>query len=93
MAGKAQPIPQGYHTVTPYLIVSDAARAIEFYKKAFGATELVRMPAPGGITRCCGAQFTTSVSTLPISPDRVGTKESHLGQNNHYRDSLITKEG
>jgi len=48
MAGKVQPIPKGYHSVTPYLIVKDAARAIDFYKKAFGATELMRMPAPGG---------------------------------------------
>ena len=43
-----KPIPDGYHSVTPYLIVDDAARAIEFYKKAFGAVELMRMPAPGG---------------------------------------------
>src|SRR5258706_218374 len=41
-------IPEGYHTLTPYLIVSGAGRAIEFYKQAFGATELVRMPGPGG---------------------------------------------
>src|SRR5258708_5181494 len=38
-----RPIPEGYHTVTPYLIVKDAAAAIEFYKKAFGASELMRM--------------------------------------------------
>ncbi|MGH8496641.1 MAG: VOC family protein [Gammaproteobacteria bacterium] len=46
MAVKHQP--EGYHTATPYLIVKDAARAIDFYKKAFGATELFRMDAPGG---------------------------------------------
>ena len=43
-----KPIPEGYHSVTPYLTLDDAARAIEFYKKAFGAVELLRMPAPGG---------------------------------------------
>jgi PhnB protein len=43
-----QPIPDGYHTATPYLIVKDAAKAIEFYKKAFGATELLRCPMPNG---------------------------------------------
>src|SRR5215831_13548384 len=43
-----KPIPDGYHTATPYLIVRDAARALDFYKKAFGATELMRFPAPGG---------------------------------------------
>jgi PhnB protein len=42
-----KPIPDGYHTVTPYLIVKDAARAIEYYKKAFGATELMRFVIPG----------------------------------------------
>jgi PhnB protein len=43
-----KPIPEGYHTVTPYLAVDDAAEAIEYYKEAFGAKERVRMDAPGG---------------------------------------------
>jgi PhnB protein len=45
---KVKAIPKGYHTATPYLIIKGAAEAIEFYKKAFGAKELVRMPGPGG---------------------------------------------
>src|SRR6266852_5339528 len=45
---KAKPIPEGYHTATPYLIIKDAAKAIEFYKKAFGAAEMVRMTQPDG---------------------------------------------
>ena len=40
----AKPIPEGYEGVTPYLILDGAARAIDFYKKAFGASELFRMP-------------------------------------------------
>jgi PhnB protein len=48
MATKVKPIPEGYHSVTPYLIVDGAVAAIEFYKKVFGATEVMRMPAPGG---------------------------------------------
>ncbi len=48
MSAKTNYIQDGYHNVTPYLCVSDAARAIEFYKEAFGATELMRMEAPGG---------------------------------------------
>ncbi len=48
MAPKAKPIPDGYHSITPYLITKGAAAAIEFYKKAFGAVELVRMPQPDG---------------------------------------------
>jgi len=43
-----KPIPEGYHTLTPYLAVDDAAKAIEFYTQAFGATERMRMEAPGG---------------------------------------------
>jgi PhnB protein len=43
-----KPIPEGYHTVTPYLALDDAAEAIEYYKKAFGANERGRMDAPGG---------------------------------------------
>lgn len=43
-----KPIPEGYHTVTPYLAVNDGARAIEFYKRAFGAQERNRMDGPQG---------------------------------------------
>ena len=38
------PIPQGYHSITPYLVVDGAAEAIRFYEKAFGATEVMRLP-------------------------------------------------
>ena len=41
-----KPIPANYHSVTPYLIVNGAAKAIDFYKKAFGATEIMRFPGP-----------------------------------------------
>ena len=43
-----KPIPEGYHTITPYLAVDDAAKAIDWYKKAFGAKERMRMEGPGG---------------------------------------------
>ena len=43
-----KPIPEGYTTATPYLIVKGAADAIEFYKRAFGATEILRMADPQG---------------------------------------------
>ena len=47
MAGKVKPIPEGYEGAIPYLIIKGAANALEFYKKAFGATEIMRIPAPG----------------------------------------------
>ncbi len=43
-----KPIPEGYHTLTPYLAVDNATDAIEFYKRAFGAKERMRMPGPEG---------------------------------------------
>lgn len=48
MPTPVKPIPEGYHSVTPYLIVRGAAKALEFYKQAFGAVELFRMEAPDG---------------------------------------------
>jgi PhnB protein len=48
MSSNLKPISDGYHSVTPYLIVKGAAEAIDFYKRAFGASELFRMDAPGG---------------------------------------------
>ncbi len=48
MTSIVKPIPDGYHTITPYICVKDAVNAIEFYKKAFGATELMRLADPSG---------------------------------------------
>jgi PhnB protein len=46
--GKVKPIPEGYHSATPYLIVKNAAAALDYYQRAFGATELMRMADPSG---------------------------------------------
>jgi PhnB protein len=48
MTMNVKPIPEGYHSVTPYLIVSGASDAIAFYKKALGAQEVMRLADPGG---------------------------------------------
>ena len=48
MAGQVTPIPEGFQTLTPHLVVKGANEAIEFYKKAFSAEELNRMPGPDG---------------------------------------------
>jgi uncharacterized glyoxalase superfamily protein PhnB len=50
MSKQAKPVPEGFHTLTPHLIVRNASAAIEFYKKAFGAEEVYRMPGPDGTT-------------------------------------------
>ncbi|MEO8429356.1 MAG: VOC family protein [Verrucomicrobiota bacterium] len=48
MNTRIKPIPSGFHTLTPYLVVKGASQAIEFYKKAFGAEEISRVPGPDG---------------------------------------------
>jgi PhnB protein len=62
-----QPIPAGYHSVTPYLILKGAARALDFYKKAFGATELMRMPGPGD--RIVHAEFKIGDCIIMLSDE------------------------
>ena len=48
MTGKVKPIPDGYVAVTPHLCIQGAAKALEFYKEAFGAVEIMRFPQPDG---------------------------------------------
>ncbi len=48
MTKKAKAIPKGYHTITPNIVVPAAAKAIDFYRKAFDAAEIMRMPGPDG---------------------------------------------
>ena len=48
MAKAAKPVPEGYHSITPQLVLDDAARTIEWYKKAFGADEISRSVGPDG---------------------------------------------
>jgi PhnB protein len=50
MKNQVKPIPEGFHTLTPHLVVKGADKAIDFYKKAFGAKEVGRMPGPDGKT-------------------------------------------
>ncbi|MGZ3459529.1 MAG: VOC family protein [Archangium sp.] len=60
-------IPDGYHSLTPYLALSNASKAIEFYKAALGATELYRMPMPGG--RIGHAELQIGDSRLMLSDE------------------------
>ena len=71
MASKVKPIPQGYRTVTPYLTVNDAARAIDFYKKAFGAQEVVRMDGPGG--KIAHAEIKIGDSMIMLADEMPGS--------------------
>lgn len=64
---RVKAIPDGYHTATPYLFVSDADRAIDFYKAAFKAKELMRLAAPGG--RVGHAQIKIGDSHIMLSDE------------------------
>jgi PhnB protein len=67
---KPKPIPDGYHTLTPSLVVRDGARAIDFYKRAFGATERFRMPTPDG--RIAHAELKIGDSMLMLTDEFPG---------------------
>jgi PhnB protein len=64
MTTKPNPIPDGFHTVTPYLSMKNASQAIEFYKRAFGATERYRLSMPGGRIGQAELQIGTSIVML-----------------------------
>jgi PhnB protein len=72
MASKVKPIPEGYHTISPNLVVNDAARAIDFYKRAFGAQELFRMNFPNG--KVVHAELKIGDSMLMLSDEMPGGK-------------------
>lgn len=63
------PVPEGFHTVTPYLIVSDAGAALEFYKRAFNAVEIYRMTGPQGEVRHAEIRVGDSPLMLGGHPD------------------------
>jgi len=72
MASKVKPIPKGYHTISPNLIVNDASRAIDFYKRAFGAEEVFRMNSPDG--KVVHAELKIGDSMLMLSDEMPGGK-------------------
>jgi PhnB protein len=67
-----KPIPEGYRSVTPYLFVKGAAKAIEFYKNVFGASERMRMPTPDGKILHAELQIGDSVIMLTDENPQMG---------------------
>jgi len=72
---KVSHIPQGYNSVTPYLIIKDAARAIDYYKKVFGATEVFRMPMPDG--KVGHAELQIGNSRIMLADENPGMGQGH----------------
>jgi PhnB protein len=64
---KVKPVPKGYRSVTPYMIVDGATRALDFYARVFGAKERMRMPAPGG--KVGHAEFTIGDSVIMLADE------------------------
>jgi PhnB protein len=71
MAGQVRPIPEGYHTLSAYLTVDNGARAIEFYKQAFGAQEKFRMDTPQG--KLAHAELKIGDSMFMLSEEMPGS--------------------
>ena len=96
---KVKPIPDGYRSVTPYLFVRGAARAIEFYKNAFGAIERARMPGPDGKIGHAELQIGDSMIMLADenpqnqakSPETLGGAASSLVLYVENVDSIVDK--
>jgi PhnB protein len=82
---KVKPIPDGYHSATPYLIVDGAARAIDFYKRAFDAKELLRIPAPGDLIGHAEIKVGDSVIMLADEPP-----DMHARGPQHYGGSPVS---
>jgi PhnB protein len=72
-------IPKGYNSITPYISVNDAVRAIEFYKKAFGATEVGRITMPDG---------SIAHAELEINGSKIWLSEENQQWGNHSPKSL-----
>jgi PhnB protein len=83
MASKANPVPAGYHTVTPYISVKGAAQALDFYQRAFGAEVTVRMDMPDGrvghAEMKIGDSFVMLADEMPEMADAVARSPQTLG--------------
>jgi PhnB protein len=73
-----KPIPDGYHSITPYLIIDGAAKAIDYYTKAFGATELLRLPGPDGKLGHAEIRIGNSVIMLADESPQMGNRSPKL---------------
>lgn len=99
MPAKVKPVPDGYHTITPYLSIKGAAAAIDFYKKAFGATEVMRMAQPDG--RIGHAELQVGDSRVMLadeapdmdfrSPQAIGATPVHLHMYVDDADAVVSQ--
>jgi PhnB protein len=81
---QVKPIPEGYHSVIPYIVVDGANEAIEFYKRALGATERFRMPTPAGKVSHAELQVGDSVVMLSDPAPERGVKAPAKGEGESF---------
>ena len=72
---KVSPIPEGYGSITPYLVIKGAAQAIEYYKKVFGASELFRMDGPDG--KVGHAELQIGTSRIMLADENPSMGQGH----------------
>lgn len=99
MSQKVKPVPDGYHTLTPYLSIKGAADALDFYARAFGARELMRMPHPDG--RVGHAEIQVGDSRVMLAdespemdfrgPRSIGGTPVHLHLYVEDADTVVTR--
>jgi PhnB protein len=99
MRAKVKPIPDGYHTITPYLSVNGATAAIEFYKRAFGAREVLKLAQPDG--RVGHAELQIGESRIMLadefpqmdfrSPPSIGGTAVHLHMYVENADAIVNQ--
>jgi PhnB protein len=78
MAANVKPLPEGFHTVTPYLTVQRAADLIDFVKKVFGATEVERMTSPDGAVRHAEVKIGDSIIMIGGAPDQASVRTGQI---------------
>lgn len=77
---KVNPIPEGYHSITPFIVVREAAKAIEFYKQVFGAKVLTRNDGPDGSVMHCELQIGDSILQVGDAHPAFGLAAPDLEQ-------------
>jgi PhnB protein len=78
-----KPRPDGYHTVTPYLVVDGAARVIDFLKQVFNAQDMMRLAAPGGIIGHADLRIGDSIATRieDVTPEELRRRGEEMMRN------------
>ncbi len=100
MSNPVRPIPQGYHSITPAITCKNASKAIDFYKNALGASEIMRMQGPGGMVSHAELRIGDSVifvsdefPGMAVAPSGSGPASSYLFLYTDNVDTVFNRAG